>query len=76
MNREFRLFSRPSFFEGMARVVDVCGSLNIYNSSSSENEADFNAILSDWEMVGNDIYKALERFEKEYKSQDTHEQEA
>jgi len=67
MYTEFKLYSRPSFWEGMARMVDVFGLLNEYNSSSSDNEADFRATRSDWERVGADIWAAIAKLDKEQK---------
>ncbi|MDR3210332.1 MAG: hypothetical protein LBU79_00240 [Planctomycetota bacterium] len=57
----FDLFSRPSFLEGMARVIDMGGGLNIYNTSGSGAEADSRAIASDWKAIGDDIKKVLGR---------------
>jgi hypothetical protein len=55
----FTLFQRPSFLEGMARVVDYEGVLNMYNTSVTSQEADAESIAADWRMVGNDIQKAM-----------------
>jgi hypothetical protein len=52
------LFSRPSFVEGFARLVDVPGLLNQYNISASAAEADRRAIAADWDQVGFHIRKA------------------
>ena len=55
----FRLYARPSFFEGVARLYDRYGLLNRYNQSSSPKKADAKAIASDWLAVGNDIREAI-----------------
>jgi hypothetical protein len=52
------LFPRPSFVEGVARLVDVSGLLNQYNISASAEEADRKAIAADWNQVGLEIRKA------------------
>ena len=52
------LYSQPSFLEGMARLVDFAGSLNVYNYAASPDEADARALLSDWEAVGFDLLSA------------------
>jgi hypothetical protein len=65
MNARFKLYAEPSFLEGMARLVDVYGILNEYNYSFSDEEADIRAIRSDWENVGDDIWEAIENFDKE-----------
>lgn len=54
------LFARPSFVEGISRVLDFGGTLNEYNRKSSPQEADSNAILNDFLMVGNDITTAID----------------
>jgi len=61
----FILYAKPSFWEGFARLIDVSGSLNEYNYSESAEQADFRALLSDWENVGLDILSAMKQFEKE-----------
>ncbi|MCW3098605.1 MAG: hypothetical protein JWL77_4223 [Chthonomonadaceae bacterium] len=57
------LFARPSFSEGLARIVDIGGTLNEYNSSSSNEEADYNALLADWQAVGDAIRQAAKQYE-------------
>ena len=61
----FVLYARPSFLEGISRLIDFTGSLNTYNSSRTPEEADFRAILSDWEAVGFEILNAAKNFEHE-----------
>ncbi len=55
----YRLYARPSFFEGVARLSDSHGLLNKYNRSSTPNKADAKAIASDWLTVGNIIREAM-----------------
>ncbi len=62
----FILYAKPSFFEGISRLIDFGGLLNTYNKSSSPEEADFRAILSDWEAVGFDVILASKKFVKEF----------
>jgi hypothetical protein len=57
------LFSAPSVVSGAARVLDLYGVYDAYNASSTENEADFKALLSDWRIVGQDIVFAVKQFE-------------
>ena len=61
----FVLYARPSFFEGLARLLDVGGTLNEYNTSKSPEEADYRAIFADWQAVGLDIDMAIKLLEKE-----------
>jgi len=51
----FRLYARPSFFEGLARIWDPAGILNQYNRSKTAKDADRKAIAQDWAVVGKDI---------------------
>ena len=61
----FVLYAHPSFLEGMSRLIDFTGSLNIYNTSTTPEEADYRAILSDWEAVGFGLILAENSFIKE-----------
>lgn len=53
------LFARPSFVEGMARVVDLGGTLEEYNGSPTPEQADFYALRADWRQVGDDLVAAI-----------------
>jgi hypothetical protein len=55
------LFARPSFWTGLARLLDLRGTLaqHSYRISDSPREADLLATRSDWFMVGDDIAEAL-----------------
>lgn len=59
------LFARPSFIEGVARVVDLGGTLNVYNESPNSELADFLAMRADWLAVGSDIAGAIAYFVRE-----------
>ena len=69
----FMLYANPSFFEGMSRLIDFSGVLNTYNTSLTPEEADFRAILSDWESVGFGLLLAENKFVKEYEPMINHE---
>lgn len=56
------LFARPSFIGGMARVIDIGSTLNMYNESGNSKEADFRAMRQDWEAVGSDLHFVIEQF--------------
>ena len=62
--RSGRLFARPSFVEGYGRAIDLGATLNEYNRSQNEEEADQEAILSDWLAVGDSIYSAADLFQQ------------
>ena len=58
------LFTSPSFLKGAARVSDLFGYLDDYNYKPTGNEADFEALKRDWEIVGLDIQNAIEIYEQ------------
>lgn len=58
------LFSSPSFWGGMARVLDLGSTLKEFNYSSSPTRADYLALKSDWSAVGSDVWTALSRHQK------------
>jgi len=60
---KYFLFARPTFWSGMARILDLGGTLNEYNYSSTPDKADFCAIHFDWKVVGSDISKAMAIYE-------------
>ena len=53
------LFARPSFSEGVGRVLDFGNTLTEYNSSIDGEQADRIALSSDWRSVGSDIADTL-----------------
>ncbi len=61
-NTSFYLFARPSLLEGVARIVDLGGTLQTYNESVSESEADYKAIQNDWIATGLDIRDAINAY--------------
>lgn len=65
MNKTYFLFSEPSFIEGIARIIDFGSTLNQYNDSISDFEADYRALKSDWQAVGIDMQEALEEYGKQ-----------
>lgn len=63
-----RIVKSP-FFAGMARALDLTGSLNRpmpYNRDEDSRAADIRAMREDWVVVGRDISTAAERLEEEY----------
>ena len=59
-----KLYARPSFIEGIARVVDLGATLQIYNGSDSEIKADIDALRNDWRSVGNDMNSVIKIYEQ------------
>lgn len=60
MNDSSFLCARPSFVEGLSRIVDFAGTLNEYNRSTTPEQADYLAILNDWRLIGMDFTCALD----------------
>jgi hypothetical protein len=58
------LFATPSFASGAARVLDLGGTFDEYNSSATAAEADARALWSDWAVVGEDLRLAMEEVGK------------
>jgi len=54
------LFAQPSLISGMARLLDLCG---VYDSYNSSEKADFMATFADWYSVGQDVQSAIDIFE-------------
>lgn len=63
-SRSYYLFARPSFFEGVARLVDFSGSLQVYNESESEARADAWALAGDWWAIGDDLRTVLHHYDE------------
>ncbi|PIR13014.1 hypothetical protein COV49_03560 [Candidatus Falkowbacteria bacterium CG11_big_fil_rev_8_21_14_0_20_39_10] len=63
-NKSTFLFARPSFIEGVARVLDLGSTLQVYNESKTANEADSRAIQKDWEAIGEDVAGAAREYER------------
>jgi hypothetical protein len=62
----FRLFARPTFTEGVARVFDFANVLQKYRYDTTDHEADANALRSDWMAVGDDIRHAIGVYERHH----------
>lgn len=64
-SRSTFLFTNASFRDGIARLMDYSGSLNQYNSSATDDEADCRALRADWEQTGIDLKNAMNSFKRE-----------
>gem|GEM_PF-2876784 len=53
---------RPSFLDGMSRVLDMGATLKPPVCPVDPQKADYLALLSDWTAVGNDIRSSLVKF--------------
>ncbi|ACK67405.1 hypothetical protein PCC8801_3437 [Rippkaea orientalis PCC 8801] len=56
------LYARPSFAEGIARLIDFGNTLQVYNTSFSDEQADFLALASDWYVLGDDLRNAMNHY--------------
>lgn len=64
----FRLFrEEPSFIDGISSLVDMSPNFSRYNQDKTEIEADINSLRADWYAIGGDLYKAVEKYERESK---------
>lgn len=54
------LYARPSFLEGIARILDFGNTLQVYNASGNELEADAVALALDWYAIGEDMKRAVQ----------------
>jgi hypothetical protein len=62
------LFANPSFLEGVARLLDLGSTLNIYYEDIlSEDEEDYYAMKRDWNLVAHDLKSAINEYGKEIK---------
>ena len=61
----FFLFARPSFWEGVARILDFGNVLTEYNKSLTPQQADALAMRADWVTVGEDIQSAADTLFKD-----------
>jgi hypothetical protein len=59
------LFARPSFIEGLARALDLGGTLNDYNYLPTTQLADNYALLKDWMIVGDDMRRVIAQMQEE-----------
>lgn len=60
------LCADPSLLSGAARIIDMGGVFDVYNTCSSGDEADAKAIYCDWAITGQDLQQATEEFEAEH----------
>ena len=56
-----RLFARPSFLEGVGRLLDFGDTMTEYNQSLTPKQADELALRADWEAVAGDFRTSFSR---------------
>ena len=47
-------------FEGMSRVLDILGNQDVYNEDLTPQQADSQALYSDWASVGDHLILAAQ----------------
>lgn len=66
MPRTCTRFVRPSFWEGMARALDLTGTVDPFPGAFGRGPAaDARALRGDWQMVGAGLRRAAERVRPE-----------
>ena len=53
------LLKERGFWTGFSSILSLFGNPNMFNTSKSGAEADKKALMSDWEMVGEDIKNSM-----------------
>jgi hypothetical protein len=56
------LYSQPTILQGFARTLDIGGTFDSYNVSTTPAEADWMALASDWYAVSEDFLRAMEAY--------------
>lgn len=59
------LFSAPSVIEGIGRIFDFSGSMQVYNECFTPQQADTLAIFNDFKAIGLDINRSAQSIESE-----------
>ncbi len=68
MNEQFGLlYAVPTFFEGVARSIDIGETLTEYVDSEDADLADTRALRSDWRAIGNDLRQVMTQYRKDRK---------
>jgi hypothetical protein len=63
------LYAVPSFAEGVGRLLDFGCTTDIYNTSKTPEDADFNALRSDWRALACDMGIAFDEIREQKSSQ-------
>ncbi len=53
------LFPKRNFWTGFSSVLNIFGEDKKFNTSKSGEEADYKALKSDWDMIGEDFKKVI-----------------
>ena len=72
MGRTDGLFATPTFLTGAGRTLDLWAAQEAYSYdySSTPEEADYQAIMSDWLVVGKDMSQAIKAYKRQLSGKD------
>lgn len=56
---KYSIYGNKPFLRGVGSVFDLSGSVHLFGIMGDPNVTDFEAIMSDWLIVGEDIKKAI-----------------
>lgn len=62
-NKLYKYYAKSSFWEGIARLMDISGSFSYYDTTLTPTEEDNLALLSDWLVVGDDLRESILKWE-------------
>ncbi|MHB8653279.1 MAG: hypothetical protein ACYDA9_05300 [Terriglobia bacterium] len=65
MGSSVYLSAPPEFWYGMARLLDLGNTFDTYNEVSTGEQADSLGIIWDWEMVSQDLWEGICRYDLE-----------
>jgi len=65
MGQSLYLAAQPELLYGVARLLDLGNTFDLYNNCSTGDQADLIGILSDWEIVGQDLWASVYDYEGE-----------
>jgi len=65
------LASMPGLWAGIGRLFDFGNTYDTYNQTASPEQADGIGIMMDWQMVCDDLWKAVYGFDPEIKVVET-----
>jgi len=62
-------YARPSFAEGVARIMDFGNTLGVHNAGAvadtADTDPDIAALRADWDVIGDDFRRAVGQFSAE-----------
>lgn len=63
MGSSLYLAAQPDFWYGMARLLDLGNTFDVYNECPAGEQADSIGVLLDWEMVGKDLWLGVSDYD-------------